>query len=111
MQAKRLSAGCPYLKAKPSSQQHFQDALLAAPLDVEELARLGRRKAICPYYAARAALPQADLLLLPYGALLLQVRTACLRRSNRLSAAVTVVATLWWFARWLLPGPVQVSET
>lgn len=43
------------------------------PMDVEDLARLGRRKEVCPYYAARAALPEADLVLLPYPALLLQV--------------------------------------
>ena len=51
-----------------------QDAVLALPMDVEDLARLGRRKGACPYYAARAALPEADLVLLPYSALLAQVR-------------------------------------
>lgn len=43
-------------------------------MDVEELARLGRRRGACPYYAARAALPEADLVLLPYAALLSQAR-------------------------------------
>ncbi len=43
------------------------------PMDVEDMARLGRRKELCPYYAARAALPEADLVLLPYPALLLKV--------------------------------------
>jgi hypothetical protein len=43
-------------------------------MDVEELARLGRRRGACPYYAARAALPEADLVLLPYAALLAQAR-------------------------------------
>ena len=43
------------------------------PLDVEELARLGARKGLCPYYAARALQPQADLILLPYSAVLVQV--------------------------------------
>ena len=51
-----------------------QEAVLAAPMDVEELARLGRRRGACPYYAARAALPEADLVLLPYAALLSQAR-------------------------------------
>ena len=50
-----------------------QDAVLAVPMDVEDLGKLGRRKETCPYYAARAALPEADLVLLPYAALLLQV--------------------------------------
>ena len=44
-------------------------------LDIEELARLGRAKGLCPYYAARAAQQHADLVLLPYSALLSQ---ACL---------------------------------
>ena len=52
----------------------LQDAVLALPMDVEDLARLGRRKAACPYYAARAALLEADLVLLPYSALLAQAR-------------------------------------
>ncbi len=46
--------------------------MLALPMDVEDLGKLGRRKEVCPYYAARAAVPQADLVLLPYAALLLQ---------------------------------------
>jgi hypothetical protein len=50
----------------------MQDAVLALPMDMEDLGKLGRRKEVCPYYAARAALPQADLVLLPYAALLLQ---------------------------------------
>ena len=47
--------------------------MLTVPMDVEDLGKLGRRKGACPYYAARAALPEADLVLLPYAALLLQV--------------------------------------
>ncbi len=46
--------------------------MLALPMDVEDLGKLGRRKEVCPYYTARAALPKADLVLLPYAALLLQ---------------------------------------
>ncbi|KAK9816819.1 hypothetical protein WJX72_005361 [[Myrmecia] bisecta] len=69
--SKRLSK-CSFLNAPRKSQSNFQDAVLATPLDVEELAKLGRRKLICPYYSARRALPEADLVLLPYSALLLQ---------------------------------------
>lgn len=46
--------------------------MLALPMDVEDLGKLGRRKEVCPYYAARAAVPQADLVLLPYASILLQ---------------------------------------
>ena len=48
-----------------------QDAVLALPMDVEDLARLGRRKGTCPYYAARARAargrPRAAALLLAPG--------------------------------------------
>lgn len=40
---------------------------------MEGLAGLGRQRSICPYYGGRAALPDADVVLLPYGALLLEV--------------------------------------
>ena len=61
------------MTASAKSRDSFRDTLLAAPLDVEALAGLGRRRNLCPYYGARAALPEADLVLLPYGALLLEV--------------------------------------
>ena len=59
-------------EARPGPYNHLpvQDAILAEPIDVEELSSLGARKAICPYYASRAAQPGADLILLPYSALL-----------------------------------------
>ncbi len=49
------------------------DAILAVPMDVEELARLGRLKLQCPYYGGRAAVPEADLVLVPYSSLLVKV--------------------------------------
>lgn len=52
--------------------------MLALPMDVEDLGKLGRRRAVCPYYATRAAVPQADLVLLPYAALLLQANHSAL---------------------------------
>ena len=42
-------------------------------MDVEDLGKLGAAKGVCPYYAARAALPTSDLVLLPYTGLLSQV--------------------------------------
>ena len=61
----------------------MQDEVLALPMDVEDLGKLGRRKEVCPYYAARAAVPQADLVLLPYAALLLQASHAATATSCR----------------------------
>ena len=32
----------------------------------QDLARLGRRRRLCPYYGARSLLPEADVVALPY---------------------------------------------
>jgi len=42
-------------------------------MDIEALAAHGAKRSLCAYYGARAALPEADLVLLPYGALLTEV--------------------------------------
>ena len=87
LQAKHAAGGCPFLTASARSRASFLDTLLAAPLDVEALAGLGRRRALCPYYGARAALPEADLVLVPYGALLLEVSFMFLVPSSLLTLA------------------------
>jgi chromosome transmission fidelity protein 1 len=81
---------CAYRAAGASrAADATRDMILAAPLDVEELARLGRRRATCPYYAARAALPEADVVLAPYPALLAEETRAAL--GVRLEGAVVIV--------------------
>jgi hypothetical protein len=67
---KPSKGGCPFLRSSASAAANFQAALLAGPLDVEELARLGRQQAVCPYYGSRRAVPSADVLLVPYSAVL-----------------------------------------
>ena len=68
--------GCPYLQSSTSSDRHklasraVADRLLLEPLDVEELSQVGRGAGCCAYYAARGALPDAQLVLLPYSSLL-----------------------------------------
>ena len=61
------------MRGKTKAKGNFKEAILAQPVDVEELGRLGRRKMVCPYYTARSAVPEAQLVLLPYSALLSQV--------------------------------------
>ena len=51
----------------------LQEAIAAQAMDVEDLAKQGRAKGTCPYYAARAAAASADLVLMPYSTLLSQV--------------------------------------
>ena len=62
------------MKAKSKAKDNFKEAILSQPVDVEELGKQGRRKSVCPYYTARSAMPDAQLVLLPYSALLAQVR-------------------------------------
>jgi chromosome transmission fidelity protein 1 len=65
-------SGCPYLHGRKAQKAGaaLRAALLSTPLDVEDLARLGRRTGACPYYTARRAVPQADVVLAPYSAVL-----------------------------------------
>ncbi|KOO28545.1 pre-mRNA-splicing factor [Chrysochromulina tobinii] len=67
-------AGCPLHRprdaANKEARQAVTDSALLAPRDVEELGALGRREGCCAYYAARDALPDAQLVLLPYASLL-----------------------------------------
>ena len=46
--------------------------------DIEDLADLGRQRKACPYYASRAAVPLAQILVIPYNLLLHKsTREAC----------------------------------
>jgi chromosome transmission fidelity protein 1 len=68
--ASASSAGCPFLRKRHEAVAQLRELVLAEPLEVEELAREGRAQSACPYYAARAAVPAAHLILLPYASLL-----------------------------------------
>ena len=46
----------------------MRDEILGAPLEIEELVGVGRREGACPYYAARSAVNEAHVVLLPYQA-------------------------------------------
>ncbi|XP_077373159.1 ATP-dependent DNA helicase DDX11 [Festucalex cinctus] len=55
---------CPYNKV--SALQQMRDELLGSVHDIEQLLKLGRESHSCPYYATRLAVPQAQLVVLPY---------------------------------------------
>ncbi|KAK0441552.1 helicase C-terminal domain-containing protein [Armillaria borealis] len=48
----------------------FRDQILASPKDIEDLATAGRIANLCPYFGSRRAIPQAELVTLPYNLLL-----------------------------------------
>ena len=66
------TCGCPFRSNPddPGARRAMRDALLSRPTDVEEAAAAGRALGACPYYASRAALPDADVVFVPYAGLL-----------------------------------------
>lgn len=53
-----------------TKQTELRDQLLAEPQDIEDMFKGGSTMCSCPYYAARAAIPEAELIVLPYNILL-----------------------------------------
>lgn len=66
---------CQFFPSKHSSEDRerigvFKDNTIAQIQDIEDIAELGRRMKMCPYYASRSAIPGAEVLTLPYPLLL-----------------------------------------
>ncbi|XP_053400123.1 ATP-dependent DNA helicase DDX11-like isoform X2 [Mercenaria mercenaria] len=62
------SQGCPYYKQDPI--QDFKDSALVDVRDIEQLVSLGKQMKACPYYGTRLAVPDAEIVALPYNTLL-----------------------------------------
>lgn len=67
-QESSASKQCPYLEK--DAQKVLRDFILTEAQDIEDLFKNGRSLSTCPYYASRASLKEADLILLPYPSLL-----------------------------------------
>ncbi|KAJ7288552.1 helicase C-terminal domain-containing protein [Mycena rebaudengoi] len=63
---------CQYLPpiGEDDTMLDFRDQILASPKDIEDLASVGRLAQTCPYFGSRRAIPQAELITLPYNLLL-----------------------------------------
>lgn len=66
---------CEFLPSKVSSEDTervdtFKDNAIAQIQDIEDIAALGKRMKLCPYYASRSAIPSTEVLTLPYPLLL-----------------------------------------
>ncbi|KAL4080644.1 DNA repair helicase [Scleroderma citrinum] len=63
---------CPYLPlpGEGTRMLDLRDQILASPKDIEDLAAAGKNADTCPYYGSRKAIPQAELVTLPYNLLL-----------------------------------------
>jgi chromosome transmission fidelity protein 1 len=63
--------GCEFLKSEKNpahrpALNRFKESVVSDIRDIEDLADLGRQQSICPYYALRATVPQAEIITLPY---------------------------------------------
>jgi chromosome transmission fidelity protein 1 len=63
---------CPYLPKKENEDLvlDFRDNALAKIRDIEDLALIGTKLQICPYYASRPAIAPSEMVTLPYPLLL-----------------------------------------
>ncbi|EMD33187.1 hypothetical protein CERSUDRAFT_108361 [Gelatoporia subvermispora B] len=63
---------CPHLPPMDDETRmlDLRDQILAAPKDIEDLVLTGQASETCPYFGTRRAIPQAQLVLLPYNLLL-----------------------------------------
>lgn len=59
---------CPYIKG--NLVNILKEDILASVYDIEDLVSRGRVTGACPYYASRMAIPEAELVVLPYNNLL-----------------------------------------
>lgn len=57
---------CPYIK----NLSDLQENILGSVNDIEDIVQLGKEIKSCPYYASRKAIPDVELVVLPYNILL-----------------------------------------
>ncbi|XP_071951363.1 ATP-dependent DNA helicase DDX11-like [Antedon mediterranea] len=74
--AKVNKSGCPFYSA--SRFENFRDYVSVDVMDIEQLVETGKEMKSCPYYGTRLAIPEAQVVVLPYNTLLHKsTRQAC----------------------------------
>ncbi|KAL5072678.1 hypothetical protein RYX36_011662 [Vicia faba] len=66
----KASSGCPMLKKHRLQREFRNEISQQGPLDIEDLANLGKTMGTCPYYGSRSLVQKVDLVVLPYQSLL-----------------------------------------
>lgn len=61
---------CHYMPKEEGPMLDARDSVLATVRDIEDLVLEGKERQVCPYYATRKAVKQAQLVTLPYNLLL-----------------------------------------
>uniref|UniRef100_A0AAQ4RJT7 DEAD/H (Asp-Glu-Ala-Asp/His) box helicase 11 n=1 Tax=Gasterosteus aculeatus aculeatus TaxID=481459 RepID=A0AAQ4RJT7_GASAC len=94
---------CPYNKA--SALQHMRDNVLGTVHDIEQMLKLGRETHSCPYYAARLAVPPAQLVVLPYQMLLHEAtrRAAGVKLKGQVGLSVLISSLLRTYVSYHTP--------
>ena len=82
---------CPYLKRGSKGEQLMKDIMVSQALDIEDLASLGRKQGVCPYYAARDVAASADIVLAPYSSLIMAETRGSLGLNVGLEGGVVIV--------------------
>ncbi|XP_033095737.1 ATP-dependent DNA helicase DDX11-like [Anneissia japonica] len=74
--AKVTGSGCPFYSA--TRFEDFKDYVSLDVMDIEQLVHVGKEIKSCPYYGTRLAIPEAQVVVLPYNTLLHKsTRQAC----------------------------------
>uniref|UniRef100_A0A182LRL6 DNA 5'-3' helicase n=1 Tax=Anopheles culicifacies TaxID=139723 RepID=A0A182LRL6_9DIPT len=61
---RKLTQSCPYYNQR--AIEGLKNSILFEVPDIEDLVKEGKRENACPYYASRAAIPDAQMLMVPY---------------------------------------------
>uniref|UniRef100_A0A182PGV9 DNA 5'-3' helicase n=1 Tax=Anopheles epiroticus TaxID=199890 RepID=A0A182PGV9_9DIPT len=61
---RKLAQSCPYYNQR--AIEGLKNGILFSVPDIEDLVKAGKREHACPYYASRAAIPDAQVLMVPY---------------------------------------------
>lgn len=65
---KNENCKCPYMQTQ--QVEELRDSALLNIQDVEELVKVGKKLNACPYYAARSAVEDSRVVVLPYNLIL-----------------------------------------
>ena len=68
----KCSCVCPMLRSRSLQKEFRSEVSNQGALDIEDLARIGKKIGTCPYYGSRDMVRSADLVVLPYQSLLLK---------------------------------------
>uniref|UniRef100_A0A182R4W6 DNA 5'-3' helicase n=1 Tax=Anopheles funestus TaxID=62324 RepID=A0A182R4W6_ANOFN len=61
---RKLAQSCPYYNQR--AIEGLKNEILFEVPDIEDLVKEGKREKACPYYTSRAAIPDAQVLMVPY---------------------------------------------